>query len=100
MHWAKTLQRNLELTLHYVDQAARSGSRVVLFPEANLTSYYFPYLVQLPQGQVQAALDELCAASKHNNIWVIAGTIRQTNNRFLNLAHVISPSFGIVHEYA
>ena len=100
MHWAKTLERNLEVTLHYVDQAARSGSRVVLFPEANLTSYYFPYLVQLPQAQVQAALDELCAASKQSNIWVIAGTIRQTNNRFLNLAHVISPSFGIVHEYA
>ena len=100
MHWAKTLERNLEVTLDYVNQAARAGSRVVLFPEANLTSYYFPYLIELPPTQVQAALDDLCAAAKRHEIWIIAGTIRQTADRFLNLAHVIAPSGTIVHEYA
>ncbi len=100
MHWAKTLERNLEVTLEYVSQAARTGSRVVLFPEANLTSYFFPYLVQLDRVRVQAALDELCATAKQHDIWVIAGTIRQTHDRFLNLAHVIAPSGAIVHEYA
>lgn len=100
MHWAKTLERNLEVTLEYVSQAARTGSRVVLFPEANLTSYFFPYLVQLDRVRVQAALDELCATAKQHDICVIAGTIRQTYDRFLNLAHVIAPSGAIVHEYA
>ena len=100
MHWAKTLERNLEITLDYVNQAARAGSRVVLFPEANLTSYYFPYLIQLAPMEVHAALDELCGAAKRHDIWIIAGTIRQTADRFLNLAHVIAPSGVIVHEYA
>ena len=94
------LERNLQVTLHYVDQAVRAGSRVVLFPEANLTGYFFPYLVQLPQAQVHAALDRLCAAARQHDIWIIAGTIRQTPDRFLNLAHVIAPSGQIVHEYA
>ena len=39
LHWARTIERNLERTLHYIRQAAAEGSRVVLFPEANLTGY-------------------------------------------------------------
>jgi len=100
MHWAAQLERNLDVTLHYIREAARNGSRVVLFPEANLTSYYFPYLVQLPPAQVQNALSQVCAAAKQYDLWVIAGTIRQTHDRFINLAHVIAPPGGIVHEYA
>jgi predicted amidohydrolase len=100
MHWAVQIERNLEVTLGYISQAARAGSRVVLFPEANLTSYYFPYLTELSDEQVQAALESVCAAARQQDIWVIAGTIRKTRDRFLNLAHVIAPTGQIVHEYA
>ncbi|MHB9130353.1 MAG: carbon-nitrogen hydrolase family protein [Armatimonadota bacterium] len=100
LHWAVSLERNLERTLGYLRQAAEEGSRVVLFPEATLTSYYFPYLVNLPQQQVRDALDHVCRAAASANIWAIVGTIQQTADRFLNLAHVIAPSGEIVHEYA
>lgn len=100
MHWAKPLGFNLQRTLHYVKAAAEYGSRVVLFPEANLTGYYFPYVVELPPQSVQAALDKTCEAAAENHIWVIAGSIQKTPDRFLNLAHVIDPSGIIVHEYA
>jgi len=100
MHWATSLERNLETTLHYVAEAARAGSRVVLFPEATLTSYYFPYLVELPEAKVRAALDRVCQAAREHGLWTIAGTIRKTHDRFLNLAHVIAPSGEVVHEYA
>ena len=100
MHWAKSLEFNLDRTLHYIKVAADSGSRVVLFPEANLTSYYFPSLVELNQTAVRQALKKTCAAAKQHSVWVIAGTIQKTADRFLNLAHVISPKGVIVHEYA
>jgi predicted amidohydrolase len=100
LHWATTIERNVEATLDYIRRAARERSRVVLFPEANLTSYYFPYVVELPVDRVQQALEAVCAAARQHGIWVIAGTIRKTRDRFLNLAHVISPQGGIVHEYA
>lgn len=100
MHWATTLERNLQVTLNYIRAAAEAGSRVVLFPEANLTSYYFPYLIQLPPEHVRDALQQVCGEAKRHNLWVIAGTIRKTPDRFLNLAHVIAPSGEIVHEYA
>ena len=100
LHWAKPLERNLERTLHYIRLAASEGSRVVLFPEANLTGYYFPDVLKLSPAAVQRALDETCRAAAAAGIWVIAGTLKKTSDRFLNLAHVISPAGDIMHEYA
>ena len=100
LHWAKPLEYNLERTLYYIAQAAHAGSRVVLFPEAGLTSYYFPYVAQLDPAKVQDALAKTCAAAREHNLWVIAGTLRKTADRHLNIAHVINPQGQITHEYA
>lgn len=100
LHWAKPLEFNLQRTLHYIRCASEAGSRVVLFPEASLTSYYFPYVVELDQGAVRDALTKTCAAAREHDLWVIAGTIRKAGDRFLNVAHVINRKGEIVHEYA
>jgi len=100
LHWARSLQVNVERALHYIRAASDAGSRVVLFPEANLTSYYFPFVIELDQDDVADALGTVCAAAAEYDIWVIVGTIRKTGDRFVNLAHVIDPSGQIVHEYA
>jgi predicted amidohydrolase len=100
LHWAKSLARNLEQTLHYISLAANEGSRVVLFPEANLTGYYFPGVIELSPEAVEQSLDQTRAAAAKAGIWVIAGSLRRTPDRFLNLAHVISPQGAVVYEYA
>jgi predicted amidohydrolase len=100
LHWAKSLKRNLERTLHYTRLAAEEGSRVVLFPETNLTGYYFPEVIKIDPHAVDAALAQSCEAAKGAGIWVIAGSLRRTTDRYLNVAHVISPAGQIVHEYA
>ena len=100
LHWAKSLERNLERTLHYIQLAATEGSRVVLFPETNLTGYYYPDVLNLSTEAVQDALDQTCRAARDSHIWVITGSLRKTSDRFLNIAHVISPKGDIVHEYA
>lgn len=100
MHWAKPIEFNLQRSLHYINEASEYGSRVVLFPEANLTSYYFPYVVNLPQKSIDSALDKVCEAAAENDIWAIVGTIQGKPDQLLNLAHVINPEGEIVHEYA
>jgi predicted amidohydrolase len=100
MHWAKPIAFNLQRTLHYVEAASQCGSRVVLFPEANLTSYYFPYAVGLDPKVIEEALDRTCQAAAEHTVWTIVGTIQKTHDRFLNLAHVIDPTGKIVYEYA
>src|SRR2546421_6049753 len=87
MHWAKPIEHNLQRTLHYVRAAREDGCRVVLFPETNLTSYYFPYATGLSPETVQRALDQTRQAAAENGIWVICGTLRRTADRFLNLSH-------------
>jgi len=100
LHWAKSLERNLERTLHYIRLAAAEGSRVVLFPETNLTGYYYPDVLNLSPEAVQDALEQICHAAGNSDIWVITGSLQKTPDRFLNIAHVISPQGSIVHEYA
>jgi predicted amidohydrolase len=100
MHWAKNIERNLEKTVEFLREASKQDSRVVLFPEATLTGYYFPDVVQQDPAQVQTALETVCKEARDRKIWLIIGTIQRTTDRFLNLAHVISPAGEIVHEYA
>jgi predicted amidohydrolase len=100
LHWAKDIERNLASTLRYIEQAGREGSRVVLFPETNLTGYYYPDVLKLSPERVNQALARTCTAAKQAGIWVIAGTLRHTPDRFLNIAHVISPDGAITYEYA
>jgi predicted amidohydrolase len=100
MHWARCLEENLATTLRYIRAAKERGSRVVLFPEANLTGYYFPYAIGLDPRRVEEALEATRRAAAEHGIWTIVGTLRKTADRHLNLAHVIAPDGGIVHEYA
>ena len=100
LHWAKPMPRNLERALHYIGEAAATGSRVVVFPKANLTSYDLAHAQTLTRAPILAALKRVCAAAKQKHIWVIVGTLQPTSDRLLNLAHVISPDGRIVHEYA
>ena len=98
--WAGSLERNLERALHYIRRAAEDGSRVVLFPEASLTGYFFPDVVKLDPAEVERALERVRRAAAESAIWAIVGTLRKTHDRFLNLAHVVSPAGETVYEYA
>lgn len=100
MHWGRKLDFNLERTLHYIREAARAGSRVVVFPETNLTGYYFPEVLRQSPADVAAALETVRQAVAGAALWAIVGSLRQTSDRYLNLAHVIDPTGRIVHEYA
>lgn len=100
LEWAKDLDRNLDRALHYIRRAADEGSRVVLFPEANLTGYYFPDVLELDPREIKRALERTARAAAEANVWAIVGTLKKTRDRYLNLAHVISPAGAIVYEYA
>lgn len=100
MHWARPIEENLAKTLARIAEAKAAGSRVVLFPETTLTSYYFPYAITLTAAQIEGALEEVRAAAAAHGIWVICGTLRHTSDRYLNVMHVIAPSGEITHEYA
>jgi len=98
--WARSVDENMERALRYIRLAAGEGSRVVLFPEASLTGYYFPDVVELDPREVKRALARTARAAAEAGIWAIVGTLKKTRDRYLNLAHVISPEGALVYEYA
>lgn len=100
MHWARSLEFNLDRTLFHLQEAAQEGSRVVCFPETSLTGYYFPDILKLTSAQIEAALERAREATATAGLWAIVGLLRPTPDRFLNLAIVINPRGEIVHEYA
>jgi predicted amidohydrolase len=101
-HWAQSLERNVRRTLEHIALAAEEGSDVILFSEANLTGYDFPYLVELDPAAVERALAQVQEATREAKVWVICGTIqrRSGGEKLLNLAHVIDERGEVVHEYA
>jgi len=60
LHWAKKIEYNLEKAVHYLKLAKKEDSQVVLFPEANLTSYYFPYIITIDTNKIIRAIDKIC----------------------------------------
>jgi omega-amidase len=100
LRWTGSLEQNLDQALRYIRLAADEGSRVVLFPEANLTGYYFPDVLDLDPREVKHTLERTSRAADDADIWVIVGTLKRTRDRYLNLAHVISPAGAVVYEYA
>ena len=101
-HWAKPIDQLLASTLDHIAVAADQGSDIVLFPEANLTGYDFPHLLQFDPAHVEEALDKVREAARERGLYVICGTLQRRGNqeKLLNLAHVIDPRGEIVHEYA
>ena len=101
-HWAQSVERNLKRTLEHITIAAGEGSDVILFPEANLTGYDFPYLVELDAAAVEEALTRVQEAARNVGMYVICGTMQRRGGKekLLNLAHVIDPKGEIIHEYA
>ena len=100
LHWAKDIDYNMEKAVHYMKQAKKEGSDLVVFPESNITSYYFPYAVELDQEKITKSIKQIQDLANDLNIWTIIGSIQKTPDRYLNLAHVINDSGYIVHEYA
>ncbi len=100
LHWARSLERNVERTIHYLRAAAAAGSRVAVFPEANLTGYYFPDVAGLDPAAVDRALEQVRRAAAEAGIWAIVGRLKKTPDRFLNLAHVIAPDGTAAYAYA
>ncbi|MGB9603190.1 MAG: carbon-nitrogen hydrolase family protein [Verrucomicrobiia bacterium] len=100
MCWGAGLDENLFKTLEFIRQAAKEGSRVVCFPEASLTGYYFPRILRYSEQTVLNSIATVCKAAKENRIWAIVGAIIKTSHKYLNIAYVISPEGEITHEYA
>jgi predicted amidohydrolase len=92
---------NLAKVRSRVEEAARAGARLVVFPECGLTGYAFPdpptarsASIPVP-GPVTAEIERICAAA---GVHVAVGLIERDGERLFNSALLIGPH-GLVLRY-
>lgn len=86
-----------------IDQAARAGADLLVFPEGYLTGYYRPGLRPAALAGVDAALDALGGIVAEAGIMVVMGTHRAQERALVNAAIVFDArgrQIGAYHKRA
>jgi predicted amidohydrolase len=85
---------NLERILAYLEEAARAGAHLVVFPECALTGYCFrsreearPVVETVPGPSTEALL----AAARKLDCTVVVGLLEQSGDQIFNAAAVVTP---------
>jgi len=92
---------NLARVLGYLEEAARAGSQLVLFPECALTGYCFTSREEAwPAAETVPgpATERIAAAAKELGVTTVVGLLERKGNNIYNAAAVITPG-GILGTY-
>ncbi len=85
-----------------IERAARSGAKLIAFPECALPgypSYYDVAAGDINHVRIAEFNAEVCDVAAANDIWVILGTIVMSSEGLLNSALVIANDGSIVGRY-
>lgn len=94
---------NIQTAVSMITGAARRGSKLVVLPECfNCpygTKYFDEYSESLTPGN--PTYDAISSCAKHNNIWVIAGSIpeKAADGRLFNSSMTFAPDGALKHVH-
>jgi predicted amidohydrolase len=93
--------RNLETMLQRLDETARQGARLVVFPECALSGYCFdsrdealPFAESIPGP----AVESLAQACRRLDRFAVMGMLERSGDRLFNAAVLVGPR-GLVGSY-
>jgi predicted amidohydrolase len=94
------IQKNLEKTALYVEEARRKRLDLVVFPECSLTGYQ-PHMKAAPPGfgEVQEALDRVRALAREARVSLVIGASRPQCGKLFNSSIAISRSGRVANTY-
>ena len=82
-----------------LEQCAREGSRVVVFPECSLTGFFDEAVIKVSPTELAAAEATLCDAAKAAGVYAIVGAPTKAGKLIYNSALVITPKGEIIERY-
>lgn len=95
------IEHNRERIAHFLGEAARSGAKLVVFPECALSGYVYgsaeeamPYTETVP-GETTAMICELC---HKYDLFAVVGLLERDESTIYNSAFVAGP-YGLVANY-
>ncbi len=87
-------QQNLEKVLARIEEAAREGARLVVFPECALTGYCFASREEawaMSEPVPGPSTERLAAAARRLECTVVVGMLERAGSALYNAAAVVSP---------
>jgi len=92
---------NLRRVLEHLEKAARTGAKIVVFPECALTGYCFTSREEawpLAETVPGPSTEKIAAAVKRLGLTAVVGMLEREGERIYNAAAVISPE-GVAGTY-
>jgi len=100
MRSSRRLDENIAKTKKFLEQCARDGARVVVFPECSVTGYFDPeYMKGFTQEQLADAEQQIAQACREHRVYAIVGMPHREPGKLYNSAVVIHPEGKVIERY-
>jgi predicted amidohydrolase len=100
MRSTRDLAENIRRTKQHIQQCARRGARVVVFPECSLSGYFDDqFMKSFSYEQLAAAQREVAAACRRHDVYAVVGMPWRDGDKLYNSAVVIDPAGTVVERY-
>ena len=96
---SRSVDTNIAAVADYTALAKAAGSRVVVFPEGNVTGYYLDDLKNLKQPDLEAILARCQSIADSQDVYLIVGMPWYVDSVLYNSAFVLGPDGSIVENY-
>jgi predicted amidohydrolase len=94
-------EHNLHQILHYLEQAAGAGAKLVVFPECALSGYCFvspEEAAPVAETVPGPSTEKILAAARALDCTVVVGLLERSGDQIFNAAAVVTPQ-GILETY-
>jgi predicted amidohydrolase len=99
MRLSNNLSTNVTNVVASIASEAAQGTRVVVFSEFALTDYDPAAVPDIPQSEIDNALDQVADACAAHHVYAIVGTPYFENNVCYNAAVVLGPDGQVIERY-
>lgn len=99
MRSSRDLEANVAKTIGHLQDCAKRGVEVVVFPECSLTGYYADVIRASSRQPIEAAIQTVAEACRENTIAAVVGTPTWEGDKLLNSAIIINAQGKIVERY-
>lgn len=99
MRSSRDLDDNIAKTIRLIQQCAKDGARVVVFPECSVTGYFNDVVKQVTPEQLEAAEQRIGEACREADVYAIVGMPHRRDGKLFNAAVIVSPDGRVIERY-
>jgi predicted amidohydrolase len=99
MRFSRNLDDNIAKTIRSIQNCAKGGARVVVFPECSVTGYFEDVVKQTTAEQLAAAEGRIAATCRETGAYAIVGMPSRSDGKLFNSAVIISPEGRVIERF-